>query len=135
MTNPIALYVMTMVIFAAFDAFWLTFVSAPQFKLALGDTMRSDTNWIAAVLFYLMFMGLLVWFAIFPGLTAGSSLSLVALQGALVGLAGYGTYQLTNMATLSAWKWKLVVLDAGWGVALSGFVAALVVWIVRTVTA
>jgi len=37
------------------------------------------------------------------------------LTAALLGLMAYGTYDLTNMATLKPWSWKLVGIDMAWG--------------------
>ena len=48
--------------------------------------------------------------------------NLAASLGFLVGLIAYGTYEFTNMSTLSNWSWKMVVLDTLWG----GFLTAVV---------
>jgi uncharacterized membrane protein len=33
----------------------------------------------------------------------------------MLGLLAYATYELTNMATLANWSWKMVILDTAWG--------------------
>jgi len=41
----------------------------------------------------------------------------VAMTGALLGLFAYGTYDLTNLATLKGWPVFLSILDMAWGTA------------------
>jgi uncharacterized membrane protein len=36
-------------------------------------------------------------------------------MGAGFGLVAYGTYDLTNMATINSWNWQIVVIDMSWG--------------------
>ena len=52
------------------------------------------------------------------------------LRGALFGLATYGTYGLTNWATLRHWPGSIVAIDIGWGVVLCAIsaMAASVTW-------
>ena len=47
------------------------------------------------------------------------------VRGALFGLAVYGVYNLTNMATLAGYPWAMVAVDAAWGTVLFGALAAL----------
>ena len=53
---------------------------------------------------------------------------LAALAGiAVFGLMAYGTYDLTNMATLAGWSWTVVFVDMAWGAfatGLTGLVAS-----------
>lgn len=47
-----------------------------------------------------------------------------ALLGGLLGLLVYGTYHLTNKATLPRpWPWSFVVFDTAWGVLVTSLVA------------
>lgn len=43
----------------------------------------------------------------------------VVARAALVGLVCYATYDLTNLATLDQWSWRLAGLDVAWGTLLS----------------
>ena len=56
-------------------------------------------------------------------LTPGGSLALRGLRGALFGLCAYGTYDLTNQATLRHWPTYLTLADLAWGTLLSAFAA------------
>ena len=44
--------------------------------------------------------------------------------GAFFGLVAYGTYDLTNLATLRNWPLPMVIVDLVWGAVLSGVSAA-----------
>ena len=59
------------------------------------------------------------------------SLLNVALTGALVGLMAYGTYDMTNLATVRDWPVLMSVVDMIWGAVLSGAVALTAAIVVR----
>ena len=45
------------------------------------------------------------------------------LLGAVFGLCAYGTYDLTNLATLKGWPPGIAMLDLAWGAVLTGLSA------------
>ncbi len=45
------------------------------------------------------------------------------------GLVAYGTYDLTNQATLKGWSVSLSVIDMAWGTVLTGAASAIGLWI------
>jgi uncharacterized membrane protein len=53
-----------------------------------------------------------------PALTAASWRK-AALLGALFGLVAYGTYDLSNLATLKGWSIEVTLVDMVWGSLLS----------------
>jgi uncharacterized membrane protein len=53
-----------------------------------------------------------------------------AVKGALLGLFAYGTYDLTNQATLRNWTTALTAADMAWGTIVSGIAAVGATWIV-----
>ena len=57
------------------------------------------------------------------------SLGKAALMGALVGLMAYGTYDLTNHATLRNWSAALTLVDTAWGTLLASCAALAAYWI------
>ena len=98
----IPLYFITLAVFFVIDMIWLGLVAKGFYRRHLGSFMSPKVNWIAAMLFYLLFIvGLLV-FAVRPALVAGIPLNAL-FYGALLGLISYATYDLTNMATLKDW--------------------------------
>ena len=67
-------------------------------------------------------MGLVV-FAVLPALHKHDWRS-AAVLGGLLGLVAYGTYNLSNLATLRNWPWELTVIDMAWGTFLSSVTAS-----------
>ena len=124
----IKLYFVTLAAFLAIDAVWLALVARTFYRRYLDWLMAASPNWIAALAFYLLFVvGVLV-FVVIPGVEDGS-LRTTLLKGALFGLIAYGTYDLTNQATVKNWPLTITAVDMVWGTALSvvvsyiGFVA------------
>ena len=62
-------------------------------------------------------------FAVLPGLKTGDWRTAL-MWGALFGLFAYGTYDLTNYATLKSWGLKITLMDMTWGVVVSGVSSA-----------
>jgi uncharacterized membrane protein len=118
MTYYLKLYFATLIAFLAIDMVWLGLVARTVYQKYLGFLLTPTTNWIAAVLFYLLFiLGILV-FVVVPGLE-NNSLKVTLLRAALFGLITYATYDLTNLATVKNWPVMITVMDMAWGTALS----------------
>jgi uncharacterized membrane protein len=84
----------------------------------LGYRIAPSPNWIAAILFYLLFVAGILVFVVLPG-SASDSVSGTLLRGALYGLIAYSTYGLTNLATIKDWTLTVTVVDMIWGTVLS----------------
>ena len=84
--------------------------------------MSENVNWSAALLFYLIFIVGILFFAVLPALKSGQWQQ-AAIYGALFGFFTYATYDLTNLATLRDWPIKVVIIDIIWGIVLCGLVA------------
>ena len=122
--REIGTYVITLLIFFAIDLVWLGVVAKNFYRQHIGHLLAAEVNWGAAVLFYLMFIGGLVFFAVKPALEAGSATRALG-YGALFGLLTYATYDLTNQATMRDWPVLVTVVDLAWGTVLSATVAYL----------
>lgn len=107
-------YIATLLVFLAADALWLGVLMGPTYAGWLGPMMLAQPRLAPAAAFYVLIgIGLLV-FAVLPGLRS-SSVSLTARLAALLGLLAYGTYDLTNYATLRDWPLALTLIDLAWG--------------------
>lgn len=84
--------------------------------------MRPKTNWIAAIIFYMAFIGGLMFFVIYPAL-AKDSWTYALLVGGLFGFMTYATYDMTNLATLKDWPLFTTVVDIIWGTVLNALTA------------
>ena len=124
------LYFVTMFIFLGIDSTWLGLVAPNFYRAQIGHLMAETPNLPAAGIFYLLFIALLVYFVVEPSVRIGT-IQDAALRGALFGLATYGTYDLTNLATLRDWPLLLTVVDLAWGITLTAATAAVSVWVGR----
>ncbi|MBU1346297.1 MAG: DUF2177 family protein [Alphaproteobacteria bacterium] len=118
MLKWIAAYVGSGLAFAAIDFVWLSTMTERLYKPVIGPIMAPKPDMIAAVAFYLIFIGGIVFFAVAPALREGAW-TRAALNGAVLGFVAYATYDLTNQATLAVWDIKLTILDLIWGTVLS----------------
>jgi uncharacterized membrane protein len=116
-------YFSTLVLFLAIDAIWLSVIARKFYQQQLGDLMLPSPNLGVAAVFYLFFAAAIVVLAVQPGLEVGS-LWTAAGYGALLGLAAYGTYDITNLSTLKNWPVTLSVVDMIWGTVLTGLASA-----------
>ena len=117
-------YAITLLIFFAIDLVWLGVVARNFYRQHIGHLMSADVNWPAALLFYAVYIGGIVFFAIKPALEAGSAARALA-HGAAFGFIAYATYDLTNQATMKNWPVLVTVIDLAWGTVLTGTVAFL----------
>lgn len=118
----LTLYLIMLALFLALDAIALGWVVGPHFRARLGNSMRDDLKVVPIAAFYLAYLGGLLWFAAWPAAMAGDA-SQALIAGAFLGFLSYGTYEFTNLATLKAWTWSMVMLDLVWGTLLSGVTA------------
>jgi uncharacterized membrane protein len=114
----IYLYLLTLVIFLAIDAIWLGVIAKNMYSEKIGHLMAENANLIAAGVFYLLFVGTVIVFAVIPGYEA-QSITRTIILGALFGMITYATYDLTNLATLRDWPLSVTVIDIIWGASLS----------------
>jgi uncharacterized membrane protein len=117
------LYLIAFAVFIAIDMVWLVLVANKFYQKHLGFIMKSNVNWTAAIVFYLIFIAGLVVFVISPAIEK-QSWKHALLFGALFGLITYATYDLTNLATLKDWPLIVTVVDLIWGMVLSASVSA-----------
>jgi uncharacterized membrane protein len=118
MAFNIKLYFITLFAFLVLDMVWLGLIARTFYRKQLDFLLSPNTNWVAAIIFYLLFIiGILV-FVVLPGLE-DNSLKTTMLRAALFGLVTYATYDLTNLATVKDWPLVVTVVDLAWGTVLS----------------
>ena len=117
-------YLVTFVIFLGVDAVWLGTMAEKIYRPLIGPILLDNFRVAPALAFYLFYaIGLLI-FAVSPALKA-QSWTTALMWGSLFGLFAYGTYDLTNYATLKEWGLKITVIDMVWGTFASGVGAML----------
>ncbi len=118
----LAAYAGSAVVFFALDFLWLGFIALGFYRSEIGALMLDSPNIAPAAVFYLFYVVGIVGFAVLPALSAQSWLwALIA--GVALGLIAYGTYDMTNLATLKDWSWKVSAVDLLWGGFVSGAAA------------
>lgn len=123
----IRLYVLCAGIFLIFDLFWLLVVSKKMYQHFIGSLM-GETKIVPAILFYLLYIVGVLFFVVVPGIEK-SSLWYVLGSGALFGLICYGTYDLTNLATLKDWPVMMTAIDLAWGMFVTAAASGLTYWL------
>ena len=119
----VVLFVTVSVIFLLADAVMLRAVIQPIFARHLGEALYpGGFRLVPAVLFYLVYMGGVLWFAAWPGFRDGLPAQ-AALNGAILGLVAYGTYELTSWAVMRDWHPQMVAVDLAWGTAVTALAA------------
>jgi uncharacterized membrane protein len=104
------------------DAVWLTFqfsYNASIIKNVQKSVMKM--RYVPAALVYLIMSLAVTYLAILSSKTMQESVQ----KGAMVGLAMYGVYDLTNLATLDAWTPRMAIQDIAWGTFLCSVTAGI----------
>lgn len=114
----IKMFFVALIVFLVIDLFWLGVVAKNLYAKHLGDLMTKQVNWVAAFIFYAIFIIGLVFFVLTPALEK-QQVSYALIVGAFYGLITYATYDLTNLATLKNWPIAITIIDLIWGVTLS----------------
>lgn len=117
-------YIIAFITFFLIDIVWLVVVARKLYRQELGFLMSDKPNWIAAVIFYLIFILGIVFFVIHPALEK-ESWTYALFAGLLFGFITYATYDLTNLATVKNWPLKITIIDLIWGTSLGGLVSTI----------
>lgn len=128
-----AAYITVLVIFGLIDATWLSTMGRLLYRPVLGDILVTNLRIVPAVAFYLIYPVGVVFFAVLPGLRNQQGTG-VFLSALLFGAIAYGTYDLTNYATLRNWTLPITLIDICYGALASGVAAAVAYFVVRALT-
>jgi len=123
-------YGITLTVFMVIDLIWLGFIAKDLYSKYLGYLMSDNVNWLAAVVFYLIFIGGVCYFVLYPSLMDQNITNLV-IRAALFGFMTYATYDLTNLATIKDWPINITIIDLIWGTTLSTSVSVISYFIIN----
>jgi uncharacterized membrane protein len=115
-------YGAALVVLVGMDMVWLTLSGPTLYRPRMGDMLLEQPVLAAAAAFYLLYAAGVVVLAAAPGFAAGAW-TRATLLGALLGVVAYGTYDLTNHATLRNWSSLITVVDMAWGAVLTAVAA------------
>lgn len=117
------LYAACIVAFFALDIAWLGFIAKSFYQRQMGHLLADQTQWGAAIAFYLIYVAAIVVLCVIPAMEKQSVARALAL-GAVFGLAAYAAFDLTSLALLKGFPSGVVPVDLAWGVVLTGSVSA-----------
>lgn len=121
-----------LVLMAIADFVWLNTAIKWLYRPKIGHLLADKPNLVAAVAFYLLY-GLGVAALVLRPAVASGSVGSALVWGAVFGLVAYGTYDLTNQATLRDWSPTVTVIDMAWGTVLTACSAAAGLWIAQKI--
>lgn len=129
MTQYIAAFIFSAIIFGILDALWLNNVAMDMYRSTISEIMADKLRMAPALVFYMIYLFGMMWFAIRPALISGQWTSAL-LNGTFLGFIAYATFDLTSQAVFKGWTWKLSIVDIAWGTFATGTTAALAAYCV-----
>jgi len=117
-------YISGLVAFLFIDFIWLKYIALDFYRAQIGHLMTDKPNLGIALLFYLFYIVGVIILAVNPALEKGQWTTAV-IYGGLLGFVAYGTYDITNLATLRDWPPIVAVVDIIWGTVLTASVAVI----------
>jgi uncharacterized membrane protein len=131
MKTFIIAYLSSILPMLAIDGVWLATMSKRFYMVRLGSIMAPSPRLAPAALFYLVYNLGIALLVVVPAVDHHTAMFKVLLYGALLGLVAYGTYDLTNQATLREWPKVVTIVDLVWGALLTGGVSVIAVAVTR----
>lgn len=122
------LFLISLLVFFALDMLWLGLIAKNFYAKHIGFMMKSQVNWTAAIIFYLIFLSGLTVFVIGPAVEKNNWKDALVF-GAFFGLITYATFDLTNLALIKNWPLNVTIIDLIWGVVLSSSVSIITYFI------
>lgn len=120
MKQKIIAYIIALIIFTALEALWLS-QAAPHIYASVSPLMSAQPNLLGALLFFLAYPIGILYFTVYPNI---GNISRIFGNAAILGALCYGTYSLTNLATLAGWTVTISLFDIGWGMILTALTAS-----------
>jgi uncharacterized membrane protein len=124
MKKYLVAYVVLAAVFPVLDFAWFAGLARRFYQAEIGELLRTDLKLAPAVVFYGLYSAGVVVFVVAPALNHGDWRRTFALA-AFFGLVAYGTYDLTNLATLKGFTLKAGLVDMAWGAAVTAVAASL----------
>ena len=133
-TQFFKLYAASLVVCFGLDILWLGVFAKSFYDKQMGHLLRPDTQWVPAVLFYLVYVAAMIVFVVQPALDRNSLPRAIGL-GAFFGIAAYSAFDLTSLALLKDFPLTIALVDLAWGATLAATVCGIGYWLSKTVLA
>lgn len=113
-------WIAALITLGVMDGVWLGLLAKGLYKREIGAVMADAVRILPAATFYAFYPVGIVFFGVQPA----ASLAEALLRSAAIGLLAYGTYDLSNLATLRGWSASLSLIDMAWGTFASAVAGA-----------
>ena len=123
------LFLATSLVFLIIDGIWLGVVAWPFYKSEIGQLLKPVLI-APAIIFYVIYVVAMIYFVISPNLNPYDWKN-VLMMGFMLGVVCYATYDLTNLATLKDWSWKVSLIDIIWGGFVTSTTTSIVAYLFR----
>ncbi len=130
MYQILAITTVSIVAMLLIDGVWLYFMSRCFYNEKIRHLIADRPKIVPAGLFYILYNFGLSYLITYPLLSNGAAIEEMVLKAALFGAVAYGTYDLTNNATLKEWPEIVTIVDIIWGSLLTGLVTLITVNII-----
>ncbi len=124
-------YLATIIPLTVLDALWILVLAKKFYATQLGFLFTKAINIIPIAFFYPLYAFAILFLAVMPAVTATSWVEAL-WRGALLGLAAYGAYDLTNQATIFGWPTVVTLVDMGWGALVTALTSVIAYFIITT---
>lgn len=131
MKNFLISYGISFISLLVLDFLWIVLIMGKIFRTHLGHLMAPNVNWWPALIFYILYAFGICFFIVNKNMLNEFSPWIVFASGLILGLIAYGTYDLTNHATLKNWPLFITIIDMSWGTLVTGVTALFTTWIMR----
>jgi uncharacterized membrane protein len=123
-------YLATIIPLVIFDGLWILVIAKKFYATELGFLFSKSINIVPVMLFYPIYAFVILTLAVLPAVSSKSWIEAL-WHGALLGLAAYGAYDLTNQATITGWSTRVTIVDMGWGIVVTAITSVIVFFIIN----
>jgi uncharacterized membrane protein len=124
MLKPLLISLVSIILcFGVMDAIWLGLIADEIYQREMQGMLRVTYPVWPWLSFYLIYALSITILAVQPSVNhlvmatfpASKVIPIIAFRGFMLGLAAYGTYNLTNYAILANWSLTISLIDWAWG--------------------
>ncbi|NVK54173.1 MAG: DUF2177 family protein [Alteromonadaceae bacterium] len=106
-----------LVCFGILDALWLGWIARDWYQAEMNDLLRAHFIMWPWLVFYVTYGGVVFVLAVVAN--RDKPIYYAAIDGALLGLASYGAYNLTNYSIIEGFTLFIMMIDWIWGTCLT----------------
>lgn len=123
-------YLATLIPLLVMDAIWILLIARNFYATKMAGIFQETAKISPVLVFYPLYAVAVLFLVVMPALE-NQSWTEALWRGALLGLASYAAYDLTNHATLKNWPISMTVVDILWGVFVTAATAAIAYFLIN----